>query len=456
MPSILIIDDNEMLCNMLSHKVSDMGHRVTHALTLEDGLGRASSETFDVVFLDVRMPDGNGLEVLPKIREMPSSPEVIIITGAGDPDGAELAIESGAWDYIEKQSPIKDIALSLVRALQYREQKQARTPPIALKREGIVGDSPQMLACLDLVAQASATDVNVLITGETGTGKELFARAIHENSVRARGNFVTVDCAALPETLVESILFGHERGAFTGADRAREGQIKQADGGTLFLDEAGELPRPIQRAFLRVLQERRFRPLGGEEEIESDFRLVAATNRDLDGMVRQGQFREDLLFRLRSLTIELPPLRERPQDIRMLGMHYIARLCDRYGMETKGVSPEFLEALAAYTWPGNVRELLHALESTLAVARLEPVLFPRHLSTPIRVQVARASIRRDSVDAPKAFPTLQDALEDRRESYLRELISYAAGDIKEACRISGLSQSHLYALLKKHDIPRSP
>lgn len=467
MAHVLIIDDDEMLCDMLSTMVKQMGHDVTCALTLQDGLEEVSSGDFDVVFLDVRMPDGNGLNILPRIRETSSSPEVIIITGYGDPDGAELAIKNGAWDYIEKPSSIKAMTLPLVRALQYREEKKARKPPVALNREGIVGNSPQMRACIDLVAQAANSDANVLIIGETGTGKELFAWAIHNNSPRADGNFVVVDCAALPETLVESVLFGHERGAFTGADRAQDGLIKQADGGTLFLDEVGELPLSIQSAFLRVLQERRFRPIGGRQEIASDFRLVAATNRDLDKMVQDGQFRKELLFRLRSFTIELPPLREHPEDIKELALYYTAKICERYGTETKGFSPEFFEALDAYDWPGNVRELVNTVERAIASARHDPILFPKHLPTHIRINVARASVskevssevnQRESAGPSRILPNLRDfrdtIISEAEQQYLRDLMSLAGGKIREACKISGLSRPRLYALLKKYRISR--
>jgi len=251
MEDILIIDDDKTICEMLSSLIQSMGYDVTYSLTLKSGLEEASAGAFGVVFLDVRMPDGNGLDMLHEIRQVPSSPEVIIMTGQGDPDGAALAIKSGAWDYLEKPSSIEEMTLPLVRALQYREEKKARMPKMALKREGIVGSSPQLAACLDLVAQAANSDANVLIEGETGTGKELFARAIHENSSRANGNFVVVDCTALPETLVESVLFGHKKGSFTGADKTQDGLIKQADGGTVFLDEVGELPLSAQKTFLR-------------------------------------------------------------------------------------------------------------------------------------------------------------------------------------------------------------
>jgi two-component system NtrC family response regulator len=468
MAHVLIIDDDEMICDMLSTMVRQMGHEVMCANTLQDGLQESSSGDFDVVFLDVRMPDGSGLDVLPRIREASSSPEVIIITGFGDPDGAELAIKNGAWDYIEKPSSIKAMTLPLIRALQYREEKQARKPPIALNREGIVGNSPQMRASIDLVAQAANSDATVLIAGETGTGKELFAYAIHNNSLRANKSFVVVDCAALPENLVESIIFGHEKGAFTGADRAQDGLIKQAHGGTLFLDEVGELPLTTQSSFLRVLQERRFRSIGGKQEIESDFRLVAATNRDLEAMVKHGQFRKELLFRLRSFTIELPPLREHPEDIKELALYYAAKICERYGTATKGFSPEFFEALDSYDWAGNVRELVNTMERAIAAARQDPILFPKHLPNHIRIDVARASIAKEtsagvsneeSSGPLRALSNLRDfrenAIAEAEQKYLYDLMSLAGGNIKEACKISGLSRPRLYALLKKYHISRS-
>ncbi len=307
MATILVVDDDDLLCELLVRKVGQLGHRGLSALTLAGGLALARSQPTDVVYLDVNLPDGNGLEEITLFREAPGAPEVIIITGRGSPDGAELAIKSGAWDYIEKGAALQSMVLPLLRALQYREERQVHQRPLMLSREQIVGESPRLKACLDLVAQAALSEANVLISGETGTGKELFAQAIHHNSPRRKGNFVVVDCAALPATLVESILFGHARGAFTGADRAREGLVAQAHGGTLFLDEVGELPLSLQKDFLRVLQEKRFRPVGGGQEVASDFRLVAATNRDLEGMAAKGEFRSDLLFRLKGLAINLPP-----------------------------------------------------------------------------------------------------------------------------------------------------
>lgn len=465
MEKILIIDDDKMLCDTLSRRVRYMGYTATYALTLEEGLNEALSKAFDVIFLDVRLPDGNGLDAIADMRQTASSPEVIIVTGEGDPDGAELAISTGAWDYIEKPSSIEKMTLPMQRALQYRKEIAQRKPKIALNRQCIVGDSARMKACFDLLAQAANSNANVLITGETGTGKELFAEAIHKNSPRANKSLVVVDCAALPETLLESVLFGHEKGAFTGADKTQDGLIKQADGGTLFLDEVGELSLPIQKVFLRVLQEHKFRPVGGKDEVTCDFRLVAATNRDLDKMVQCGQFRNDLLFRLRMLTIKLPTLRERPEDIKDLSLYYLTKSCERRQLGTKGFSPDFFDTLTAYNWPGNVRELFHTLEAALTSARLDQTLFARHLPNQIRIQAARLAVGKKTLakgnketgrGAARELPLLRvfrkAAAAEAEKRYLQDLMSITSTSIKKSCLISGLSRSRLYELLKKHRI----
>jgi two-component system NtrC family response regulator len=464
MADILIIDDDDLMVSSLELMIRRLGHAAASSASLVGGVEMSASGNFDVVFLDVRMPDGNGLSALPAIADASSAPEVIIITGFGEPDGAELAIKSGAWDYLEKGSSVKEMTLSLERALQYRREKKTRSLKqrvCALKREDIFGNSPKLRACLNLLAQAAGSEANILVTGETGTGKELFARAIHRNSPRADRNFVVVDCAALPETLAESLLFGHEKGSFTGAEKPREGMIRQAHGGTLFLDEVGELPLSLQKTFLRVLQERRFRPLGSSREVESDFRLVAATNRDLDEMAARHQFRSDLLFRLRAFAIDLPPLRERTEDIKEIARTQLDRLCECYGLPSKGFSPEFCEALTAYPWPGNVRELANTLVRAFATARFEPTIYPKHLPPDIRVQIMRNFVGRPypagdgpAVEPPRRLPKFHDYREtvyaEAEKNYLHDLMSLADDSIPEACRLSGLSQSRLYALLKKH------
>ncbi|MCX6554765.1 MAG: sigma-54 dependent transcriptional regulator [Candidatus Aminicenantes bacterium] len=463
MEKILIIHSDHVSSERISGIVSQMGHSPSIASTLAEGFLKVCSEPFAVVFLEAQLPDGSGVDSIAKLKASGNFPQVIIITGFGNPDEAEVAITNGAWDYLEKPVSPEIIRLHIARILEYRADKGIKTSILALERKDIIGSSKRLDDSFELLAQAAQSDVNILITGESGTGKELFAKAIHGNSRRARGNFVIVDCTALPETLVESVLFGHVRGSFTGAYVSQEGLVKQADKGTLFLDEIGELPLAIQKSFLRVIQEHRFRPVGGSQEISSDFRLVGATNRSLEDLVKQGLFREDLLFRLRSLVIELPPLRECREDLKELTLHYMGTLCQRFGLEPKGFSEEFWNTVNNYKWPGNVRELIQALEKALLAAKEEAILYPLHLPTYIRIQVARNGVQKmsaaqGSAETAKtvsaATPTLkefhQTTVSTAEKKYFTDLMASVAGDIDEACRISGLSRSRLYALLKKY------
>jgi two-component system, NtrC family, response regulator len=455
MADILIIDDDKVLAKMLVDQIVSAGHRAETANTLTEGSNKIKENSFDVVFLDVQLPDGNGLEYLPQFKEARSAPEVIIITGQGEADGAEKAIVSGAWSYIEKPYVVRELSLHLARALQYRQEKKRVVEiPVALKRDKIIGSSRSLNKCLDQVARAAACDVSVLVTGATGTGKELFARAIHDNSARAGKNFVVVDCAALPETLIESILFGHVKGAFTSAEKQQDGLVKHAHGGTLFLDEVGELPVSIQKTFLRLLQEHEYRPVGSSKHEYSDFRLVAATNRNLDECVRNGVFRDDLLFRLQAFTIDLPPLKERLEDIRELVTYFIARLCERYGLETKGVALDFIEALIAYDWPGNVRELYQTIEQVFTSTLLGPTCFAIHLPEKFRVQQARAGFeaRKDVDNISAILPSWREYRDVHEKNYIQKLKLIADSNISKACRISGLSRTRLYQLLNKYDV----
>ncbi len=464
MANLLIIDDEQLMCRSMSLVAQQQEHQTTCAATLADGLAKNQEQQFDVIFLDVNMPDGNGLNCIHELANGPTAPEIIIITGHSDPAGAELAITSGAWDYLEKGASVKEITLSLQRALQYRAQKltgQEQLNHGDFSREGIIGSSPRLQACLGQLTQAALSDAGVLITGNTGTGKELFARAVHRISARHGQKFVVVDCAALPDSLIEGTLFGHEKGAFTSADQSRVGLVAQAHNGTLFLDEVGEMPLSLQKVFLRVLQEHRFRPLGGSREQESNFRLVAATNRDLEQMVQEGIFRADLLFRLSTFVIRLPGLAERADDIPLLARHHADRICTHYGIAPKDFSPEFARMLSLYRWPGNIRELVNTLERSIAVARNEAVLFPKHLPIQIRIEVTQQNIRKEPVavmppGTPASLPQLHEYREtvylQAEEQYLRHLLQLTDGSVAESCRISGLSTSRLYAVLKKHNL----
>ena len=488
MVNILTIDDDDIFCYAIKRVVTRLGHAFFDVPTIAEALKIVAKIEFDLILLDVGLPDGNGLDLLPILKEKLLSPEVVIITGAGDAQGAELAILNGAWDYIEKTDSTQKISLTITRVLQYRAErkKSLDTPQIkCLKHESIIGNSLKMKRSLDLVAKAAACDANVLITGETGTGKELFANAIHVNSGRDSHELVIVDCASLPEALAENILFGHTKGVYTGADGHGSGLIKMADKGSLFLDEIGELSPALQKIFLRVLQERKYRPLGGGKEIPSDFRLIAATNKNLDEMVEKGSFRKDLLFRIRSLHIDLPRLCERGEDIKQLARYYLDYFCDSQGLDSKGVSSDFFDVLAGYSWPGNVRELSNTMEHVVVAALSEPTVFPNHLPKQLRLHVVKSNLikpdqinlnrvesnrvesnqtqngaDRLSPEYPPEYPNgkLPLLAEFREEvtltcekQYLVDLMHQTAS-IKEACMISGLSRSRLYAILKTHGV----
>ena len=460
MGQVLIIDDDLPIRDVLRRVVESLGHTAESVGTLADGIARARAGSYDVVLLDVRLPDGNGLDAIPELHAAPSRPEVIVITGWGDPDGAESAMRRGAWDYIEKPPTLQSMTAPLEAAMHYRGSRPPAPVSGLFSWGGIPGGHPGRSVCLEQAAKAARGDANVLITGETGTGKELFARAIHANSRRKDGPFVAVDCAALPATIAESVLFGNERGAYTGADKPREGLILQAHGGTLFLDEVGELPASVQKTFLRTLQERMVRPVGGKTERHCDFKLVAATHRDLDEMAAEGLFREDLLSRLRGVAINLPPLREHPEDVNIFARHFLEQACARLGAPPKRLSPAAQSALAAYSWPGNMRELQNVMDGMVALALEEPLLHPVHLPVHIRVSVARGQVRdKDPAPADQAqdgprqpLPLLKVYRQAMDRLYLERLLEQSGGRAGEACRVSGLSRSRLYALLKEHGL----
>ncbi|MBE9543246.1 MAG: sigma-54-dependent Fis family transcriptional regulator [Proteobacteria bacterium] len=465
MAKVLVIDDEKSIGTLMSRIIERMGHTVEYAETIKTGMEAVHLDNFDIIFLDVQLPDGNGLNQLPVLKELPSAPEVIVITGFANSEGAQQALSSNAWDYIQKPVSVGAITRCVQRALQYREERNICRPRHSLKRAGIIGSNHKIKACLNTVERAAGSRANILINGETGTGKELFARAIHDNSPRAEKNFVVIDCGALPDSLVESLLLGHVKGAFTGADKAAEGLIKHADGGTLFLDEVGELSFGMQKVFLRVLEERCFCPIGDTRETKSDFRLVAASNRNLAEMVKKGQFRDDLLFRLGSISIDIPPLRQRVDDIKELAMHHLTVLCDSHNIEPKDFSPEFLDVLQAYRWPGNVRELFSVLDATLANVLHESTFFAKHLPQNVRIEVARSRFDREmtdkepptkAFDSPDVLPDWQKFrrahIEDGEKKYLKALISLCRGNVLKAAQYSGLSRPHLYGLLRKYGL----
>ncbi|MGE4470750.1 MAG: sigma-54-dependent transcriptional regulator [Desulfovibrio sp.] len=463
MARILIMDNDAACVERIATALRNAGVQVDCVTSQAQGLRLVQLHEYEAVFLADNLPDAEVLSTLSLLRKNEDAPEVVVLAANRDHDIAQEAIRSGAWNVFAKPPSLERLLVVSSRISGFRRSR--RSTALALKRREILGNAPPLLAALDQVAQAATSEVNVLVTGETGTGKELFARAVHENSRRSANAFIVVDCAALPATLAESVLFGHERGAFTSADMRAQGLVKQAHKGTLFLDEVGELPPAVQKVFLRVLETRRYRPVGATREEGSDFRLVAATNRDLSQMAREDGFRSDLIFRLHGMGIELPPLRDICEDINDLACHHISRVCKRLTMPRKGFSADFLDTLMNYDWPGNIRELFHALERAVSMAGSEPLLYPRHLPMHIRAQMAGVGMgpevektTQDPVPIPEKLPPLRDArakaLYDFERGYLRALLLQTRGDIRQACTVSGLSRARLYALLKERNVRR--
>lgn len=464
MGALLIVDDDQCFSDLLVHKlrgatgVSEVQWVDSVAAAMQ-AIGR---NDFDVVLLDICLPDGSGLDILSYTSKLESAPEVIVLTGSPGAGAAEQAIRYGARDYVRKSEPLSAVEEMVKAAVEARRLKRHRNWTANFSLGAFVAESPAMRKCVNVAAKASLTDVNVLLYGETGTGKELFASAIHRSSTRRKGKFVVVDCASIPETLAESVLLGHEKGAFTGASSVQEGLFKQADGGTLFLDEVGELPLSVQKVFLRALEEHAFRPIGGKHETESSFRLIAATNRNLEQMVKEGRFRADLLFRLKACVIELPPLKARKEDIALIARRRTARKCEEWGIEEKELSHRFVEALKIYDWPGNVRELLHAVDAAIAAAVMGGPLSPCHLPEEIRILLARKAaggeeerqkeLFTEGLDTRSLEESRERAIAEAEERYLRNLLSSTGWDVRAACRISNLSRSRFYALLKKYGL----
>jgi two-component system response regulator AtoC len=370
---VLVIDDEAGLRHTLLLILRDEGYQVAVAEDGEAGLRSALAEAPDLVLCDVRMPRLGGLEFLERYQEAGGTALVVMMSAYGTLDAAVEAMRRGAYDYISKPFNADEVILTLRKA---EEREQLRREVARLRRqvgqvqgfEGVVGESAAMREVMDLAARVAPFPSTVLLTGESGSGKEAVARAVHRASPRNGKAFVAVNCGAIPENLLESELFGHERGAFTGADRAREGLFEEADGGTLFLDEIGELSLPLQVKLLRVLQERQIRRVGGTGERAVDVRVLAATARDLVDEVREGRFREDLFYRINVVQIHVPPLRTRPEDVPPLAEHFLRLHARRLGVEAPGLPRELVPVLAAYSWPGNVRELENVIERALVLS----------------------------------------------------------------------------------------
>jgi two-component system NtrC family response regulator len=474
----LVIDEIPKIADVLLREASHRDVEIHYVATLDEGLRacRDDSVGFNIVLMRDIVSGQASCFALENFKATSFIPEVLIYTEQGDPKHAEHALEGGAWDYLIDPHPEKVLPDMLRRLMRYCRNKSDSFKELEhkarerLHEHGIIGSSVAIQNCINLLAGIAPSDASVLISGETGTGKELFASALHSISGRSHKNLTIVDCASLPSTLVESILFGHARGSFTGAEKAKKGLIKQADGGTLFLDEIGEMPLEIQKKFLRVLQERKYRPVGSTVEEHSDFRLIAATNKDLDAMVEEGSFRDDLLFRLRTFQLELPPLRVRKNDVAELAYSFRDSYCKRHKLKKKKLSTNYLMTLKKYEWPGNVRELFQTVEHSITDARESIVLESVHLPLNIRLSVTKQKLsgQKEQVAVFSESELIEDLFsmpsikEDRErviliqeKQYLETLLRVTGGNIKQCCKTAGLSRSRLYELLKKHSLSQN-
>jgi DNA-binding NtrC family response regulator len=364
---ILIVDDEPEIVKLYEELLTQEGYEITTAYSGAEGLRYVREDLFDMVITDIRMPDVTGLDILNEVRKLHPDTLVLLITAFGTIEAAIKAMKEGAYDYISKPARNDEIRLIVKRGLEQRQlQKNYQNLQKGLKDkyrlENIVGRSNEMLEVYKTVAKISQSRATVLITGESGTGKELVARAIHQNSPRAERPFVVIHCASLPETLIESELFGYMKGSFTGAMSSKKGLFEEADTGTVFLDEIGDVPLATQVKLLRVLQEKEIRRIGAEQPIKVDVRIIAATNRNLEDMIQKSQFREDLYYRLSVVSIQLPPLRSRRDDINLLVQHFLRKYCQEAGVPLKIISPDAMHLMESYNWPGNVRELENVIE----------------------------------------------------------------------------------------------
>ncbi len=443
---ILVIEDDRLLSRMICRQLQELGHEASGADSLETARRWLHEHEPDLIISDMRLPDGDCLEELEALGE---SHPVIVLTAYGTVKNAVEAIRRGAADYLAKPVSPEELALTVERVLETEALKadhsfcKARLAARSGMHSFMIGSSPALERVKSMIEAVAPSEMTVLILGESGSGKELVARAIHEQSPRAERNFVAVDCCTLQENLFESELFGHEKGAFTGADRKKAGLIEGAEGGTLFLDEIGEIPPAIQAKLLRVLETGKYRRVGGTRDLVANVRIVAATNRDLKEMSERGEFRADLYYRLEGFTIHTPPLRERREDIPHLVEHFI-RNHDFSMRIRKTVTREAMRKLIAYDWPGNVRELKNVVERAIILSRNSRSIRPNHLTF--------GACRHEGgfqLDLPAgAEPTL----EELEASYLRMLLEKHAGHRATVARVMGISERQVYRLIRKHGL----
>jgi len=446
--TILVVDDEQVHRYMLCSMFREWGWKCVEADDGRTAVEAVAKAAFDAVLMDVRMAKMDGMEAFARIHALQPALPVVIMTAYSSVDDAVEAMKHGAHDYLTKPLDFDRLRLTLTRALDHhqveekRQQVKAKEHAEPVLISSIIGNSPPMQELLEMISYVAATEATVLITGESGTGKELVAAELHKNSDRHDGPFVKVNCAALAETLLESELFGHEKGAFTGADRRREGKFVQADRGTLFLDEIGETTQAMQVKLLRVLQEHELQRVGGEETIKVDVRILAATNRDLAAEVKAGNFREDLYYRLNVVTLFVPPLRERKGDIPLLVAHFVSKFAEKNRRTVEAVTPRCMELLVQYGWPGNVRELENAIERGVILMRGDQ-LSEKSLPLPIQKQEEKE---------PENNAGPASSLQEAERLLILQTLEETGGNKSEAARRLGITRKTLQNKLQRYDV----
>ena len=455
---LLVVDDELELCALLEAGLSKRGFTVTSRTSGDAALALLDESDFDAIVVDPNMPGMSGLDVASWVAANRPDTPVVVITAFGSLETAVAAIRSGAYDFVTKPFEVEAIGLTLGRAVGYRRlQAEVRRLRRAAGGDGadaaatrlggtaLHGGSPAMLRTYDTILRAAATDASILVTGESGTGKELVARALHDKGRRASGPFVAINCGALPESLLESELFGHARGSFTDARTSRAGLLVKANGGTLFLDEIGEAPGGLQTKLLRALEERRVRPVGGDDERAFDARIVCATNRDLEAEIEGGRFRSDLYYRINVIRIDLPPLRARGDDVLLLAQRLVEQIAAATGKSVSGIAAPAAEKLLAYAWPGNVRELRNCIERAVALTRFEEITVA---DLPESIQDYRRSRLVVDLDDPGQLPPLEEM--ERR--YILRVLEAVHGHRTRAAEVLGLDRKTLYRKLERYGI----